>query len=207
MACQKFFQALNLDPQKDDLDTVSRSLFEQGLGCVNENSNFCDQHCRDVVKTPQECYTCVDQTGTCPDEKCRSSTVDCTANPKDPCCLPESSQGACCPLAQMAIECSYCVNKNNSTGAQSRAAYLACTSPGAQSRTIIIVVVVVSVVVLVAVGLVVYVWRNHRHTRQAKQQLLQDLQAKGLVSSNTRAQDLQVDAEEAERLDAEVLTR
>lgn len=173
--CQRYFCQTGVNLNTEKLSNILNNLYEDGIGCVNNNQASCVNFCRDLTKNPERCYTCLSQTSTCPDSKCRT-TLDCALpdNANNPCC---TENAGCCPLAEDAIACSACIS---SKGQATMDTVRQCTQPSGISRTTTIVIVVVVLVVVIVIVAAVVIALKLRKSAKNRQSLINDLKSKGV---------------------------
>lgn len=179
MACVDFFKSQGLDINTASLEDMTNAVNQEGVNCINANMASCENACASITKTPTPCYTCLAQVNTCPDIKCRTSTVNCAQTPTDPCCPSATVQAGCCPFAKSAVQCGSCVSAQGG-GAQTIDSFKACLVPTGTSTTTIIVATVVSVVGAIIIIVAIVVTVKLRQRAKAREKLVTQLRKRGV---------------------------
>lgn len=179
MSCADFFRTQGLT-LKDPVTNLTKAVFDEGIGCINANQQYCGKDCTDLTKSAEACYSCVEQVGSCPDPSCRDKPTNCTQDPTNSCCANAPTQAGCCPQARSAVKCGNCVAARGG-GAQTIADFEACLNDtsGLSTTTIIIIAVCCGVALIIIIAVIVIVVRVRKRAAE-RNKLTARLQKQGV---------------------------
>lgn len=171
MACVSFLKSQGIDPKNTTIDTVTSTIFAQGIGCINANQTSCINYCADLTKSETACYSCLAQSSTCGDVACRGETGSGS-------CLDPQNINAkgCCPSAAAAVECGTCLAKNG----QSMDGLQSCLKETGLSSTDKIIIIVCSIVGFLILVIAISVSVVLKQKSDAKKRLIENLEKKGV---------------------------